>query len=138
MKPIILYADDENVALRLFTIEVKMDGRFEAETVASGELALSKIRKNKDKYAVVILDINMGADATGIETANMIKRINPDIPIFIFSGYDGGIMQELSEKNGAIFKYKHTTSIDDLLDELADLLKLENSVDNSQLNSAKI
>lgn len=123
-KTTVLYADDERAALRLFSIELNADGRFIPEVAISGELALSKIRFDKDKYGVVILDINMGENATGIDIANSIKKINPNILIVIYSGYDGFLMKKLAEESGAIFKFKNQTSILDLIQDLISIVKL--------------
>jgi DNA-binding NarL/FixJ family response regulator len=53
----------------------------------SGEEAVTKAKKEKDKFDVVLLDVRM-ADGDGLNALGRIKLDRPDLPIVMFSAYD--------------------------------------------------
>lgn len=54
---------------------------------ASGEEAVNKAKKEKDKYDVVLLDVRM-SEGDGLNALGRIKLDRPELPIVILSAYD--------------------------------------------------
>lgn len=83
----LLVADDHEVVrcgLRSLFQGTDVVVALEAE---SGEEAVNKARKDKDKFDVVLLDVRM-ADGDGLNALGRIKLDRPDLPIVMFSAYD--------------------------------------------------
>ncbi len=53
--------------------------------------------KNGEKYNFVITDLTM-PKLTGIELSEEIKKIKPDIPIILLTGYKQEISEEMTKK----------------------------------------
>lgn len=80
----ILLVDDEPVLLEVMAEELVDAGIQVTPCVASDE-ALSVFRQDPNRFQLVILDQTMPR-MTGLELATHIRRVRPDIPIFLFSG----------------------------------------------------
>lgn len=86
----VLVADDDEIACQSTCLMLDELG-LHSEGVLSGEEAVERVdsaRSRREEYFAVILDWKMpGMD--GIETAREIRRrVGPDMPIIILSGYD--------------------------------------------------
>ena len=90
LEPIKLFlVDDDAVFLKLLEIDFLQSANFDIETFATGELCMAGLNRCPD---VIILDyyldgIEMNA-MNGIETLDIIKAYNPDIPVIILSSQD--------------------------------------------------
>lgn len=83
----LLVADDHEVVrcgLRSVFQGTDVVVALEAE---SGEEAVTKAKKDKDKFDVVLLDVRM-ADGDGLNALGRIKLDRPDLPVVMFSAYD--------------------------------------------------
>lgn len=81
--------DDDAVFLKSLEIEFLDHADFEIETFATGELCISNLHKQPD---IIILDyhldgIILGA-MNGIETLDLIKKHNANIPVIMLSSQD--------------------------------------------------
>ena len=81
----ILLADDEEMILDVGRKMLEMLG-FTVHTALNGQEAVDKIRRNDIDFCVVVLDISM-PEMDGIEAMNVIREINPTLPIVLSSGY---------------------------------------------------
>ncbi|MFO0904298.1 MAG: response regulator transcription factor [Pirellulales bacterium] len=54
---------------------------------ASGEEAVNKAKKERDKYDVVLMDVRM-AEGDGLNALGRIKLDRPELPVVILSAYD--------------------------------------------------
>jgi two-component system OmpR family response regulator len=81
--------DDDTVFLRLLEIEFLHSGDFIIETYATGELCIANLTHAPD---VIILDYYLdGFDKkamNGLESLDIIKRFNPEIPVVMLSSQD--------------------------------------------------
>ncbi|MEK7720205.1 MAG: response regulator [Bacteroidota bacterium] len=81
--------DDDVMYLKLLEIEFLQHADFVIETYATGELCIANLSNQPD---VIILDYYLdGVDESamnGIETLDIIKKFNPDIPVIMLSSQD--------------------------------------------------
>jgi len=80
----ILYADDDEI-LRESTINTLKVLFKDVYAAKNGSEAISTYEKNKD-IKIIMLDIKMGA-ISGIEVAQIIRKTDINIPIFLVSSY---------------------------------------------------
>jgi len=81
----ILIADDEEMVLDVGRQMLELLG-FTVHTAMDGQEAVGKIRKNDIDFCAIVLDISM-PKTDGIEAMNIIRGINPTLPILLSSGY---------------------------------------------------
>jgi two-component system, OmpR family, response regulator len=89
-KKILLFlVDDDALFLKSLEIEFRQNTESEINTFATGELCLESIKHNPD---IIVLDYHLnGIDKNainGLETLDLIKKINPNIPVIILSSQD--------------------------------------------------
>ncbi len=117
----ILLVDDERPILRL---ERKMLERlgYQIDVAENGEDALNKVKPFPDKYDLIITDMTM-PKMTGDTLAQEIKKINPDVPIIICTGFSEKITPERASDIGInailtkpIIKTKLARAIRNILD----------------------
>jgi signal transduction histidine kinase/CheY-like chemotaxis protein len=93
----ILVMDDE-YAVRMVVDRMLRRLGYEPTVTANGEAAIEQFEKARNEqrlFSAVILDLTVVSGMGGIETAKRIKEIDPDIPIFVSSGYaDAPVMSE--------------------------------------------
>ncbi len=89
----VLVVDDEDDICWAFETGFKHE-EFDVVTVRTGEKAIEMIKKND--YPIIILDSKLpGID--GFEAATIIKEINPDAYIIIFTGFYDREDKEIQE-----------------------------------------
>ena len=94
----ILICDDEEGVRESLTLIVERD--YESILAASAADAVSIVRNEKDIKAV-LMDIKM-PDKTGLEALKEIKKINPDLPVIMITGYQSTEMAAEAIKHGAL------------------------------------
>jgi DNA-binding NtrC family response regulator len=81
--------DDDAVFLKSLEIDFLQHGDFSIETFATGELCIENLSHSPD---VIILDYLLNGveenAMNGIETLDLIKSYNQDIPVVILSAQD--------------------------------------------------
>jgi two-component system OmpR family response regulator len=81
--------DDDAVFLKSLEIEFMLHGDFEIETYATGELCIAALDQQPD---VIILDYFLdGVDKNamdGIATLDIIKELQPELPVIMLSEQD--------------------------------------------------
>lgn len=122
----VLVADDDEIACQSTCLMLDELG-LHSEGVFSGEEAVACVEKaheRQENYFAVILDWKMpGMD--GIETAREIRRrVGPDVPIIILSGYDWSQCEMEARAAGVdafitkpLFKSRLVTVLRSLLEE---------------------
>ncbi len=80
----LLYVDDEEMNLELFTIH--FEECFDVVTAESGEEGMETLSNHPD-VKLVISDMKMPG-MSGLEFITKATKIKKNIPYFIFSGYD--------------------------------------------------
>ncbi|MFC2141245.1 response regulator [Acidobacteriota bacterium] len=88
----ILLVDDEKALIEMGTQMLERLG-YEVEGISNALSALETFRLEPDRFQLVISDLTM-PHMTGIQLAEEIKKINPDIPIIICSGYSASLTEE--------------------------------------------
>lgn len=89
-KKILLFlVDDDALFLKSLEIEFRQSTESEIMTFATGELCLEAVQHNPD---IIILDYHLnGIDKNainGLETLDLIKKVNARIPVIILSSQD--------------------------------------------------
>jgi PAS domain S-box-containing protein len=123
----ILVMDDE-YAVRMVVDRMLRRLGYEPTVTANGEAAIEQFEKARNEqrlFSAVILDLTVVSGMGGIETAKRIKEIDPDIPIFVSSGYaDAPVMSEYRSYGfaGVIPK---PFGVEELSQKLASIVKSE-------------
>jgi len=82
--PRILVVDDEAHVRKLYTDFLTREG-YRVDAVAGGDDAFSVLEKNK--YDLVILDIELGDEESGLELLKKIKAQYPELPVVLNTAY---------------------------------------------------
>ncbi len=81
----VLIVDDEEDVLRLLRTFLERAG-YEVDTAATGGDAVARVRAQPQAFAAVVLDLTMPG-MTGDEALGEIRRVNPEVPVILTSGY---------------------------------------------------
>ena len=88
----VLLVDDEE-PLMVMTAEVLAQLGYEATSFTDGRAALEAFEKAPQGFELVVTDEVMPA-LTGTELARRVRRIRPDLPVVLVSGYSGPILTQ--------------------------------------------
>ncbi len=88
----ILLVDDETSLIDAGTQVLKRLG-YDAVGISDAVTALETVRKDPDRFHLVISDLTM-PQITGIQLAEEIKKIKPEIPIILCSGFSASLTPE--------------------------------------------
>ena len=83
--PAILVVDDED-SVREFVVTVLERRGYRVYGAANGEEAANLIQKEPARVGLLLTDITMPGKS-GIELIRHIRRVKPDLPVVIMSGY---------------------------------------------------
>src|SRR5581483_4688351 len=104
---LVLVVDDEDIVLRMSSSILERMG-YRVAAAADGQQALDLFRERKGEIDLIILDLTMPV-MSGTETLGHIRKIAPDVPVIISSGYDASRANvEFKDKNVAGFIHKPT------------------------------
>jgi DNA-binding response OmpR family regulator len=93
--PKIMVVDDEPDLLKMVTIYLKK-WNFDVSAFADPIHALKQFESNPSGYDLVITDIRM-PHMTGIELANHLLRIKPDVKVMLMTAFDISDMELQSD-----------------------------------------
>jgi signal transduction histidine kinase/ActR/RegA family two-component response regulator len=113
----IMIVDDER-ALVMLSEETLAQLGYEPTGFESSVAALKAFRDDPGRFDVVITDETM-PDMTGIELAREIRRMRPDIPVILMSGYSGTQLAERAHAAGIGEILRKPLESRDLADALA-------------------
>jgi signal transduction histidine kinase/ligand-binding sensor domain-containing protein/CheY-like chemotaxis protein len=88
----ILLVDDEKALTEMGTQMLERLG-YEVEGISNPLSALELFRLEPDRFQLLISDLTM-PQMTGIQLAEEIKKIKPDIPVIICSGYSASLTED--------------------------------------------
>jgi len=113
-EPSILIVDDDSDVLKMTDNFFKESG-MEVHCVGSGSQALEKVREKN--YAVMLTDFNM-PEMNGLELAEKVREIAPQIRIIMATGNPSQELSDLAIKAGiatVLAKPIHLKSLIDLI-----------------------
>lgn len=88
----VLIIDDDETVLSV-TQQIVMRAGFCTAVASSGREGVSVLERQIDEVSCILLDMSMpGMD--GLETFRVLRRIKPEVPIIIVSGYSDRDMRE--------------------------------------------
>jgi CheY-like chemotaxis protein len=116
----IVYVDDYD-AMRDLISEVLPDAGFRVSCFESCQDAVAAFLKNPFEYDALVTDYRL-QDGSGIELLRKIKRMRPDLPVIIISGYVNASLQAKALEEGASSVMSKTNDLGGLCTELRSLL----------------
>lgn len=96
-KHILIVDDDTMSQYVLNRMIVKYNPNYIVTTCSDGGEAIEKLRAEKNKYSLIIMDMEM-PNMNGEETTKRIKRMNIDIPIIILTGHSVDYQERMMDK----------------------------------------
>ena len=88
----ILFVDDEEKLVHVAEESFPVSG-YQITAHTNPLIALENFKKQPDKYDIIITDMTMPG-MTGIELADKIKKMRPDMPIILCTGYSELVSRE--------------------------------------------
>ncbi len=85
----ILFVDDEPTVLKMITMMITKLG-FKVQALSSPLQAIELFRKNPEHFDLLITDLTM-PEMTGIELAEEMHKISPQLPVILMTGYEKDI-----------------------------------------------
>jgi two-component system cell cycle sensor histidine kinase/response regulator CckA len=98
----VMLVDDEDSLLRV-TNELLTNQGYEVTTFNHPNSALQELRNNPNQFDVLITDHNM-PDMTGAELATAARRLRPDIPIILITGFESAAASDLEAIDHKLMK----------------------------------
>lgn len=117
----VLVADDEEIVRRMIAATLERSG-FGVIQAVDGCECLELFKERPEEIDLVILDLTM-PHLSGEETFRELRRIRPDIPVLLASGYNEQETNHLADKELASFLQK-PFGPHDLLEKMRGLLDL--------------
>lgn len=125
MKPVVYYIDDSRDALDLAEMIVKDDPRFDFVGVQTENELYAEL--NKRTPNAIMLDLNLGQNLTGSVLSIKLRKQFPDIPMAIYTSYEGTRVEQLILEDELVSKktvvwQKSEVGVDELADHIAQLV----------------
>lgn len=94
----VLFVDDESALARLGQ---EMLGRlgYQATVMTRSVEALNRVQEAPDAFDLLITDLTM-PNMTGLELAKGVRRLRPDLPVILCTGYSEAAMEEIARTIG--------------------------------------
>jgi PAS domain S-box-containing protein len=96
--PKVIYVDDDESMVLLMRVDLTMRG-YDVFALTDPVKALERIQAHPEKYAALITDYNMPT-LTGLELAQHVREVAPDMPILVLSGFIDERLQTLAATVG--------------------------------------
>lgn len=125
-KASILFADDEQAIRDLFQTYLEKYG-YQLTTCKNGEEAWRKFAAEPAKWDLLVTDQNMPR-LTGTELIQKIRKIRPDIPIILATGYSENITTEEFVKLNISAMLRKPTPMDKMVEYIQKTLKPKLSI----------
>ncbi|GDY22265.1 hypothetical protein LBMAG56_36120 [Verrucomicrobiota bacterium] len=94
----ILFVDDEQPLITVGKTILQHLG-YQVTTASSSAGALAAVRDQPEKFDLVVTDLTMPG-MTGIELAQLLLTIRPQLPIILTTGYSADLTSEVVRQNG--------------------------------------
>lgn len=107
----IIYVEDEVIIALNRIAYLKENGYSVNENaITSGEQAVNYVKESTPKPSLILMDIGLKGDMSGIEAAKEIRKLIPSIPIIFLSGYeDANTQNQISSIPNTAFLNKLST-----------------------------
>lgn len=92
----ILIVDDEETLTEMVADILELYG-YQCSCFSSSQQALSQFTKTPDQFDLIFSDQTM-PDLTGLEMLKEMRKIRPDIPAIIATGYSDSIDESIAQK----------------------------------------
>jgi CheY-like chemotaxis protein len=122
----LLFVDDEDMILKVAKSMLDRLG-YLSTTMTDPLAALADFRKEPFKYELVITDLYM-PHMNGNSLAENIKKIRPDIPILLCTGFRDDITLDMMAQTGISALLSKPLSIKELSDKIGKFLKPKMSI----------
>ena len=99
---LILVVDDEPAVVRVVTVFLARAG-YMAIVAENGASGLEAFQASADQIDLVLADIVMPV-LDGISMANAIRRIRPNVPVLLMSGYSESVITTISKESFPFIK----------------------------------
>jgi len=98
----VLVIDDDEAIRKVFLLALE-GTRYQVDTTPSGETGIEMIQEQS--YDLIYLDLKMPG-MSGVDTLNKLRKINPDIPVYIITAYYGEFAEQLNKalEEGVMFE----------------------------------
>ncbi|MBN1893958.1 response regulator [bacterium] len=116
----ILIVDDEEIYRSMGKRMLEKFG-YRARIAVNGREAVEFFRRNGHEIDMLVLDVMM-PEMDGIETFRSIRKLNPDIPILMTSGYDEENIWEKMDRDGPCGYIRKPFMADHFLKTIRDIL----------------
>ena len=126
----ILFLDDEEVLVFVGTMMLEQSG-YKVTGQCNGEAALIEFRQRPDAFDAVVTDLSMPA-MSGLQFARELRKIRPNIPILMTSGYIDPQDQINAIRLGVSAVLTKPVSRKELLAALYDVFQERKELDKSQ------
>lgn len=126
----ILFLDDEGVLVFVGTMMLEQSG-YKVTGQSNGEAALIDFRQRPNAFDAVVTDLSMPA-ISGLQFAGELRKIRPDIPILLTSGYIDPQDQITAIRLGVHAVLTKPISHKELLAALHDIFQERRELDKSQ------
>jgi PAS domain S-box-containing protein len=117
----ILFVDDEPALAELGREMLERLG-YRADTCESGEEALRRFSEVPDRFDLVLTDMTMPG-MTGDRLTRELRRIRPELPVILCTGFSERISETRAEQSGARALLMKPITLEDLSTILHDILE---------------
>jgi CheY-like chemotaxis protein len=98
----ILVIDDDEAIRKVFLLALEGTS-FQVDTVPSGEKGIEMVQEQS--YDLIYLDLKMPG-MNGVDTLKKIRKIIPDVPVYIITAYYGEFAEQLSQAQAEGMKFE--------------------------------
>ena len=106
----VLVVEDEHLVCELLSDILQMEG-YEPVCVRHDRQAFEALRRSRE-FVCMIVDVNLGAGATGYDVARYARRITPGLPVIYVSGQTSEASFAVHGVTGSLFVPKPFTPAD--------------------------
>lgn len=89
----ILVIDDDEAIRKVFLLALE-ETQFQVDTASSGKKGIEMVQEQS--YDLIYLDLKMPG-MTGVDTLKKIRKINPEVSVYIITAYYGEFADQLSQ-----------------------------------------
>lgn len=127
----VLFVDDEGVLLFVGTMSLEQNG-YRVTGMPNGEAALRELKRHPNAYDVVLTDLSMPG-MSGLQLAHQIRKLRPDIPVILTSGYISPDDQARADRLGIHTILTKPVNTKELLATLAALFAKQPRLDRNPI-----
>jgi FixJ family two-component response regulator len=88
--PLALLVDDQP-AVRNLVAWVLVEVGYAVESFGNARSAIAAFAANPDRFDVIVSDVILGDNMTGVDVAHEVLALRPDKPLILISGFDVSI-----------------------------------------------